>query len=208
MPDCESLERFPYTGHGAIVDSRPNDWQDINSVLALFALEPTVARQRYRRFIHEGANQGHCPDLTGGGMIRSLGGWAAVREKGKSEFQKSDERILGDSDFVEMALKNAEEAWQRQHVFQAKGIALDHLRQAVSEIMEIPEKEILLPGKKRQRVRARSLLCYWAVRELGMTMTAMARETGLSVPAIAMTVERGERIARDLNCSLLNALNI
>jgi hypothetical protein len=175
--------------------------------LALFADQPATARQRYRQFVADGAQQGQRPELTGGGMIRSLGGWAAVKERGKTlEFHKSDERILGDSDFVEKALKKAGEAWKRQEALRAKGIALDHLLQAVSEIMGLPAEEVLLPGKKRQRVRARSVLCYWAVRDLGMTMTAMARESGLSVPSIAKSVERGEGIVRELNCPLLNVL--
>jgi hypothetical protein len=39
--------------------------------------------------------------LTGGGLIRSLGGWAATKKlrlKGQDRL-KGDERILGDSDF-------------------------------------------------------------------------------------------------------------
>jgi len=42
------------------------------------------------------------PELTGGGLIRSLGGWAAsekLRLKGQDRL-KGDERIPGDSDFV------------------------------------------------------------------------------------------------------------
>ena len=33
----DKLDRFPYCGHGAIVGKQPNDWQDAQSVLALFA---------------------------------------------------------------------------------------------------------------------------------------------------------------------------
>jgi hypothetical protein len=40
-------------------------------------------------------------DLAGGGVIRSHGGWAAVKAMGRAkEFRKSDESILGDGDFV------------------------------------------------------------------------------------------------------------
>ena len=46
---------------------------------------------------------GRCPELTGGGLIRSAGGWAAFKSLGKSKAHlKGDERILGDSDFVEL----------------------------------------------------------------------------------------------------------
>ena len=64
------------------------------------------------------------------------------------------------------------------------------------------------PGKERRRVRARSLLCYRAVRELGMSMTALAIEIGLSVSAISMAVRRGEQYANQKDYSLDKLLNL
>ncbi|MDZ7582745.1 MAG: hypothetical protein U5R30_19720 [Deltaproteobacteria bacterium] len=49
------------------------------------------------------------PELVGGGLIRSLGGWSEVKKmrlKGMDRI-KGDERILGDSDFVLSVLSQA-----------------------------------------------------------------------------------------------------
>jgi len=44
----------------------------------------------------------------------------------------------------------------------------------------ILREEILKPGKQPKRARARSPVCYWAVKELGMTNgTAFARSSGI-----------------------------
>jgi hypothetical protein len=49
----------------------------------------------------KGVNDGKRPELVGGGLIRSLGGWSAVKAlRGMSERIKGDERILGDGSFV------------------------------------------------------------------------------------------------------------
>jgi len=48
-----------------------------------------------------------------------------------------------------------------------------------------------------RKVQARSLLCYWVVRELGMPLTDLAREFEMSVARIGYAVERGEGIARE-----------
>lgn len=37
VPDCQSLAHFQYAGHGAIAGTQPNDWQNTNWVLMLFA---------------------------------------------------------------------------------------------------------------------------------------------------------------------------
>jgi hypothetical protein len=54
--------------------------------------------------VAKGISEGRRDDLTGGGLIRSHGGWAAVKQMRRAKmFEKSDERILGDGDFVEQA---------------------------------------------------------------------------------------------------------
>ena len=59
-----------------------------------------------------------------------------------------------------------------------------------------------LPGKHRQRVRAKSILCYWANRELGISMAKLSRRMNVSVMAVSYAVQRGEKIAREFNFSL------
>ena len=50
-------------------------------------------------------------------------------------------------------------------------------------------------GKYRRVVEARSFLCYWAVRELGVPMSSLARKLGISIPSVSDSVTRGQRIA-------------
>ena len=53
---------------------------------------------------------------SSGGLIRSLGGWIEAREilKGGVHIM-SDERILGDSDFVDSVISQSEEHFERRH---------------------------------------------------------------------------------------------
>jgi putative transposase len=53
-------------------------------------------------FVAKGISEGRRDDLKGGGLIRSHGGWAAVKQMCRAKmFEKSDKRILGDGDFVD-----------------------------------------------------------------------------------------------------------
>jgi hypothetical protein len=48
---------------------------------------------------------GQRPELVGGGLIRSSGGWGVLKALSKARIHlKGDERILGDSDFVKEIL--------------------------------------------------------------------------------------------------------
>jgi hypothetical protein len=60
--------------------------------------------------MEEGKKLGRRPELVGGGLIRSLGGWSKVlslREKG--EKLEHDSRVLGSGDFVEAMIREADE---------------------------------------------------------------------------------------------------
>jgi len=95
------LNRYRYSGHSALMGHCPNEWQPIDSVLGLFGKSVPQARRQYRHFVEQGIALGRRPELIGGGLIRSLGGWSAVKSMRRlRDHVKGDERILGDSDFV------------------------------------------------------------------------------------------------------------
>jgi len=47
-------------------------------------------------------------------------------------------------------------------------------------------------GRRKIQVAARSLLCYWAVRELGLTATGLAERLGMTQPAVNYSFSRRE----------------
>lgn len=87
--DFKALRRYPYSGHSAFSKKGYRPWQDTGYVLKLFHSSHNIARQRYREFVSKGIAQGRRHDLVGGGLIRSAGGWAAVKALRKANiFQK------------------------------------------------------------------------------------------------------------------------
>jgi chromosomal replication initiation ATPase DnaA len=115
---------------------------------------------------------------------------------------KSDERILGDSDFVDAVLRGAEEDVARKERYRRTGLNFDEALGLAAQVFEIAAREIVSASKQPLRVRARSLLCYWAVRELGLSATAVAARLGLTRPAVSRSVQRGEKLAAEEGCQL------
>ena len=64
--------------------------------------------------------------------------------------------------------------------------------------------EVFSKGRQNRKVRARSLLCFWAARELGLSHTALAKRLEMSVSGVGFSVERGESIAKKGKYSLIN----
>ena len=59
-------------------------------------------------------------------------------------------------------------------------------------------QRILTPGKQPDRVVARSVLAYWAVRELGVSATSAGKELGLSQSATHRPVRPFDRLGASL----------
>jgi putative transposase len=141
--------------------------------------------------------------------LRSAGGWLNVKVLRETKiFYKSDERILGNSDFVESILAKADEQMERKYALQAAGLDLDGLAEIVAELTKVKPSRIFRPGKDRRRVRARSLLCFWANRGLGISLAELSRRTQISQSTISTSVHRGEQIVENDGYSLLSELKL
>jgi len=182
---------------------RPVDWQDTAAVLARFGRRKRKARGDYRAFLCEGIEQGRRPELTGGGLIRSLGGWDEVKvQRRQKEYMKGDERILGDSEYVMDVLNAANESLKRKYQLKASGLDADKVAARVADLLGLPVEVVWAAGKHRKTVAARSLLCYWSVRQLGVSISSLAQRLGISPTAVSQSVIRGERLANKNGYSL------
>jgi len=130
--------------------------------------------------------------------VRSLGGWKAIKAlRGIGARIKGDERILGDGDFVESILRAGNERLERRAFLQAMGYDFDRLVKRVAGLFEMPSTEVLREGKYTRTVEARSVLCFWANRELGINTVELARRLKIAQPTVTQSVARGEKLVAE-----------
>jgi REP element-mobilizing transposase RayT len=197
------LDWYKYCGHSYLLGKRENDWQDAGYVLRLFGKRISSSRTHYREFVEKGVLMGKRSDLVGGGLIRSAGGWEALKALSRLKIHmKGDERILGDSDFVESVIEEQRERLARRYHLQARGIDFDDVTDRVAKIFHLEPGQILSSGKQPQQVKARSLLCFWAIKELEMSGADVAQRLNVCNSVVSRSVERGEKIAADMKLTL------
>ena len=116
---------------------------------------------------------------------------------------KGDERILGDGDFTQSVLDSAKEQFEQRYHLKAQGYNLDKIALRVSAVLGVEPKQVWAAGKHPMTVKARSLLCYWAVRQLGYSATELSKKLGVSQPSVSISVKRGETIAKTERLNLV-----
>ena len=204
VPDLKSLDRYAYSGHAVIMGKKKNDWQDTGYVLKLFDYNLSTARRSYREYVQKGIAAGKRPNLVGGGLVRSVGGWRALKGLRKIKaYMKGDERILGDGDFVESVLRSCQDEYEQKHLLKTRGYDFDAVVDRVATALGIDKGDALGSGRQPDRVKARSLLCFWASRELGMSMVELSKRLKISQPTASQSAKRGEKIAAENNLKLL-----
>lgn len=209
VSDMTALDDYPYAGHRAVMGKEELHWQATGPVLEMFGGKLAKARESYRDYLIAGVKLGKQPVLTGGGLIRSAGGWSGIQELRKAGiFQKSDERILGDGKFVESVLAEADEKMTRQYAYKTKGINLDQLQHAVATLLEMEPEGLIGSSKARKATKARVLFCYWAAREMGVSMTDIARRLKVALPTVSVAVQKGEALVKGEGLELNKLLNI
>ncbi len=209
VKDLNELDSYPFSGHSAIMGRCDRQWQSVGSALLLFDPWVMSAREAYRKYVELGIDRGKRSDLVGGGLVRSAGGWAAVKSHAKDgKLFKSDERILGDSDFVANVLATADEAMERKYALASMGVDLDTLIHLAARLVSLPPERIVGSGKSRGEVKARRLICHWGATELGLSMTQMAAALGISLPTASVAAKKGAEIASENRYPLIDLLNI
>ncbi len=179
------LRRYPWTGHSAITGVVERDWQDTAAVLAYFGQRQKRAVQGYEEFVRDGIAQGRRPDLVGGGLIRSQGGWAQVlslRRKGTKV--ASDERILGSGEFVERLLGEAARRDKETLRLSRKVVELMTLGRKLAAREGIPAGELRSGIRRRGVVQVRRLFCQLAVRGMGYSGAEVARFLGVTTSSV------------------------
>lgn len=198
VKDLKELGSYRYSGHSVLMGKQKRPWQDREYVLSHFAQTEREAKTRYLSFVSKGVGEGRKPELVGGGLLRSVGGWKGLKElRGSGQRVKADERILGGSEFVERVLREAGEQWERRAFLKQRGVDLNGLIERVSGHFGLEAEELKSGSRTRRISKARAILCYVAGKELGQTCAFLAKELGISPSAVSKSMVRGRRGLQD-----------
>jgi len=190
----KQLSKYPWTGHAGLIGKQRQNWHAIDEVLCQFGTSTSHARKKYLKFIQDGLGAQEEMKLSGGGLVRSYGGWEAVERLRKEHIICiGDERILGDSDFVERVLREDELAIESKSRLDRDGWDLEKLIQHVCDRYELEECDILGRSRENSVSTAKTLICYLGNASLGIKSTTIARRLGISQPAVSKWISKGEK---------------
>ena len=139
----------------------------------------------------KGIALGKRPDLTGGGLIRSMGGWSIVKAMRTSDIkEESDARILGSGQFVSEMIRHAEEKVKYQ-------LPALELQKSIKEEIGLHCRNEKVPvamlqsGSRRPPLpKLRRAIALKLINEYGVSLAETARHLGISTSGVAQILRR------------------
>jgi putative transposase len=187
----KELDYYPWSGHGVLMGRVKNDWQDWDYVLSWFGEREGEARRAYQKYVEEGVGQGRRPELVGGGVVRSYGGWSAVLSMRKTRERVSgDQRILGTGGFVERVLRETEEPMRHRFSPLGRSKRIEDILRGECRKGQIEFEELRMGSRRGEIPRVRSEIVQRLVKEIGMSLAEAARLVGVSTSAISKILQR------------------
>ncbi len=200
VANIDLLDRYPWTGHAALMGNRHVQWQEVEQVLNHFGSSIRAARNKYLSFVTEVPQR--C-DFDGGGLIRSYGEWEnSSRFRNEHEAKIGDERILGDSSFVERSLNSDNLDIARADELQRAGWSLDELVRRACNYFDTTTRDLQRRDRDGNISKVKGCIVYFATQELGVSTQELARYLNMSRSGVYAANRRGRELLEQLKITL------
>ena len=191
VSSLEELASYLWSGHSVLMGKQVCDWFDRDYTLQFFGSKEGSAKNAYLKFLESEMKIDREQELTGGGLVRSHGGWSNVlsmRKQGLKEL--GDERILGSGEFVQSILDEAEESFKRQVSGNER---IELMRKEIDTVCQRSgcTVEMLRSGGRRSPLpELRKEIARKFVEEFGVSLAETARQLGVTTSAVCVMLRR------------------
>lgn len=199
-----ALNKYKWCGHSVLAGENIKEWQTVNEIWGRFGTNKKEAQKKYIEFVSDAKDVGKKEELTGGGLIRSAGGWREViGMRNAKERWQGDERILGDGEFVSKILKEAEEKIKKVEGLKRAGWDLSKVIEKVTEQLGVEKKDMVRKRRDKKVSDARKIVLYVGNKALQISGRELGEYFCVSRQAITRAVNEGEMLAEEYNVKLI-----
>ena len=184
VDDFDGLARYLWCGHQQLIGAAPYQLLATTKLLPLFAKRKKAAVTRYLEFLADGLKADKAGKLSRGGRQSSRAYDAQLTDD-----DLFDERILGGGDFVTQVLGTEESVI-------APTLTLAELIVRVAEHFSLAADELSWPCRRPQIVKAKAVICHFAMRRLRLPASTIAARLGYTESAVSKATRRGEELCR------------
>jgi transcriptional regulator len=142
-------------------------------------------------YVKKGVTLGRRPELVGRRINQEYGGAEVLTLRSRGEKQRSDQRIIGDSEFVQDVISALDDLMKKNLQLSGQRIDIAELAKQVCKKYNISLSELCSGSRRRVVVEAHGSISWIAVRELGYSGADVARYLGVTNSCVTRFVASG-----------------
>jgi putative transposase len=104
---------------------------------------------------------------------------------------------------VQEVLESCRQQLERRYQYLPQGYDFEWLADQVARLLRLDQEMVMRRGRYPKMVKACSVPCYWAARELGVNTLELSIRLGISQPTASQSVKRGEKIVKEKGLKLM-----
>jgi REP element-mobilizing transposase RayT len=191
--DINDLEKWRWSGHIAVMGKEDCRWFMAGETVRHFGKRRTTAIENYKNFLHDGINSkdhliAHISSSTSGGNDTAL----------------SDERVMGDAEFVRNAISASLENNDRRVMARQKGLTVERIIDYTAATLSMERAELFERNRSPRYVLARGMVAYWAHELLGVSYAAIGRKFGLRNVTLINAANKAKRYIEQHKLTIIN----
>jgi len=131
-------------------------------------------------------------NLSGGGLIRSVGGWENLKKlRREHEIRIGDERILGGTEFIQAILIEDSLKLREQAKLDDNTCTLSELVASICQYHCVDQKTLAYRGRTNTLSTSRQLVAYFAVRLLNIKTSEVEARLNVSQSGLSKLIKKG-----------------
>ena len=191
VTSLEELAFYPWTSHAVMMKHIHHEWFDRDYVLRFFGSRVGVALSAYLAFLQDEMGEDRESELSGGGVVRSQGGWSKVQSMRKQGLKElGDERILGSGEFVQSLLAEAKDGVEKQLSGDQR---LELVKEDIEESCRVAGITVAFfrSGSRSGLLsKVRKRLAMKFVSEYGLSLAETGRQLGVTTNAVSYMLQK------------------
>lgn len=171
----KALDKYSWSGHQALIGKQEVHWQAVEEALFRFGAHISDARKKYIQYLKDGLGQKQF-------------GWKSKEVPDETMNISTDERIMGDSEFVRRAIIQSECDMRFKHEMMKSRPTLEALLKHESLVARIGQNEALVRGRLDARTKVRTAFCSQAVKKYGYTGREVSVFLGINPGSVSRMI--------------------
>ncbi len=185
VKSLKDLGRYKWTSHYDVINTNRFRWFYAHEILRRFDRNKKKAYRKYIAYLSEYSD-------------KEAVSMSSFLKDGKARQDVIDQRVMGDQEFIKLALKSDKNFRLKRKILRESGLTVETIIDKVCHYFDKDPVVLLRPGKNGLHLKMRDAILNYSFSELGYSLSSLGDTFRISPSTVSYGVTRGNNAFKEL----------